>query len=213
MHVERFEPFADAHWAALIGLMIAVCAVLLFRSRLRDSRVNRRVRIIIALVLGASELSLHVWYALTDGWGIDTLPFQLCSIMVWLSAAALLTRVHKLYDAVFFLGLLGALQAMLTPNLDYGFPHFRYFHFFIAHIAIISASLFLLLVERYRPTFGSVMRALLWLHVLAIPAAITNMAAGTNFMFLARKPSTPSLLDLLAPWPWYLLQLEAVALG
>ncbi len=32
-------------------------------------------------------------------------------------------------------------------------------------------------------------------------------------MFLARKPSTPSLLDLLAPWPWYLLQLELVALA
>jgi len=132
--------------------------------------------------------------------------------MMWLSIALLLNRNHKLYEITFFLGILGAVQALITPNLDVTFPAFRYFHFFIAHGAIIAASVFLTVIEGYRPRAVSVLRALGWLHVLAIPAAITNGLTGSNFMFLARKPETASLLDLLAPWPWYLLQLELVAL-
>ncbi|MGO4375971.1 hypothetical protein AB4Z21_35545, partial [Paenibacillus sp. MCAF20] len=78
-------------------------------------------------------------------------------------------------------------------------------------IGIIAAGLFILVIERYKPTYKSVLRAWFWLHVLAIPAALTNYLTGyTNFMFLARKPGTASLLDMLAPWPWYILQLEVV---
>ena len=49
-----------------------------------------------------------------------------------------------LIDFVFFAGIGGALQAMATPVLDVGFPHFRYFHFFYTHIGIISNSALLL---------------------------------------------------------------------
>ncbi|BBI32987.1 YwaF family protein [Cohnella abietis] len=206
-----FVPFS---WAHLLGLAIAVVTVVVmvsFREKLREPKNNRKARYGLVIVLVGCEISLQVWYGLTDNWGLQSLPFQLCSMMMWLSALLLLTRNRKLYEITFFLGIMGALQALLTPNLDASFPQFRYFHFFIAHTAIIAASVFLTVIERYRPTFFSVFRALGWLHVLAIPAAITNTLTGSNFMFLARKPDTASILDLLAPWPWYLLELELVA--
>lgn len=208
-----FEPFTPAH-ALGIGMAAAIVLIIvLLRNRLRAPTASRRARYALVAVLVGCELSLQVWYGLTDNWGVYSLPFQLCSIMMWVSAALLLTRSRRLYEISFFLGIIGALQALLTPNLDAGFPEFRFFHFFVAHGAIIGASVFLTVVERFRPTIGSVFRALGWLHVLAVPAAVTNALAGTNFMFLARKPETASLLDLLSPWPWYLLQLEAVALA
>jgi hypothetical integral membrane protein (TIGR02206 family) len=39
-----------------------------------------------------------------------------------------------------------------------------------------------------------------------------NRLTGGNYLFLSRKPEGGSLLDLLGPWPWYILSLEAVAL-
>jgi len=206
------EPFSLAHDLGMAMAAAIVIGIFAFRKRLGGARANRNARYALIAVLVGCELSLQVWYGLTDNWGWYSLPFQLCSIMMWLSALLLLTRNRKLYEVTFFLGIMGALQALLTPNLDATFPEFRYFHFFIAHGAIIGASVFLTVIERFRPTTGSVFRAIGWLHVLAIPAAITNVLTGSNFMFLARKPDTASLLDLLAPWPWYLLQLELVAL-
>lgn len=208
-----FEAFGTGH-AIGVGLALAViAAVPAGRKALRSKRAGRAARLTLAGLLVAGELSLYVWYEATDNWGYHSLPFQLCSLMIWLSAALLLTRSRVLYDIVFFLGFLGALQALLTPNLDSGYPTFRFFHFFVVHGAIIAAGLFMTVVEGWRPKASSIPKALGWLHVLAIPAAVANALTGSNFMFLARKPATSSLLDLLAPWPWYLLQLEAVALG
>ncbi|WP_054027934.1 TIGR02206 family membrane protein [Bacillus sp. FJAT-28004] len=207
-----FEMFSAAHFGGLAVLVIVTVCMIVFRKRMGEPRINKSVRIGLAILLLCCELSLQLSYILNDNWGVGSLPFQLCSLMLLVSAVVLLRNPKNLYDALFFLGSMGALQALLTPNLDEAFPHFRYFHFFIAHIAIISAALFIVVVERYRPTFGSVVRAQIWLHVLAIPAAITNMVTGnTNFMFLARKPGTASLLDMLGPWPWYLIQLEIIA--
>lgn len=209
-----FEMFSAAHMAALAAAAIVFAAIVIGRKGLRGEKAGRRFRIVMAVLLAVCEISLQLSYFIEDSWSVGSLPFQLCSLTLLISAATLAFRVKQLYAIVFFLGTLGAMQAMVTPNLDQPFPHFRYFHFFIAHIGIIATAVYLITVERYRPTIRSVFAALLWLHALAVPAAIVNIVTGTtNFMFLARKPETASLLDMLAPWPWYLIQLEAIALG
>lgn len=208
-----FEMFSVAHKVGLLAAAIVFAGIILFRKQLRRKEWNRVARYGLAIILLCCEASLQISYLLEQSWNVGSMPFQLCSLMVMLGAVLLMTSYKKLYSVLFFLGSMGALQALLTPNLDETFPHFRYFNFFIAHIGIIGAALFITAVERYRPTFRSVIQAWLWLHILAIPAAITNLATGTtNFMFLAGKPRTASLLDMLAPWPWYLLQLEAVVI-
>lgn len=207
----EFIPFTSPHWAGIALTVAASIAIIVWRAALRRPQANRAVRAALAAALIGSDAAFHLSYAAAGAWGVQTLPLQLCSMTLWLSVILMMTRSRKLCDVTFFLGVLGALQATLTPNLDETFPHIRYFQFFVAHAAIIAANVFMLAVERYRPTLRSVVRALVWLHVLAVPAAVTNALADTNFMFLAGKPLTPSLLDLLAPWPWYLLQLELVA--
>lgn len=208
-----FEMFHAEHLAALAAAAVIFIAVIGFRKKLRHPAANRRFRYGTAALLISCELSLQLSYVAGGDWNIGSLPLQLCSLTLLLSAIRLITGNERLNGIVFFLGSLGAMQALLTPNLDESFPHFRYFHFFIAHIGIVATSLFLYATERYRPTLRSMFGALLWLHVLAVPAALINTLSGrTNFMFLAGKPSTASILDLLAPWPWYLLELELVAL-
>ncbi|SFB48401.1 conserved hypothetical integral membrane protein TIGR02206 [Cohnella sp. OV330] len=205
-----FEPYGTPHWAALGLLALIVAAVCVQRGRLRGLR---QVRIALAAASAAVELAMLADRAITQDWDIYALPFELCSLMIWLTALMVLTGSRRLYEVTFFLGILGAAQALATPDLTAPFPTFGFAHFFLGHILIVVSNLYMTIVEGYRPTLRSALRAFGWLQALAVPAAVADMLAGTNFMFLARKPPSASLLDLLGPWPWYLLELEAVALA
>lgn len=205
-----FAMFSMEHAAALLAGILAIASIGLLRDNIRAA--DRIVSRPAACLLVGCEVALQGWYIAEGEWGAESLPLQLCSITLLVSAAALLApRWRALQDIVFFLGTLGALQALITPSLDYGFPHLRYFLFFASHIGITATAVYLFVIRGYRPRLRSVVSAFCWLQAMALAAAAANEAFGTNFMFLARKPPTASLLDALSPWPWYIPELEAVA--
>ena len=39
-----------------------------------------------------------------------------------------------------------------------------------------------------------------------------NQMIGSNYLFIAHKPETASLIDVLGPWPWYILVLEVIGI-
>mgnify|MGYP000088298119 CR=1 FL=1 len=210
--------FSFLSFMHLTALTIITLLLILLYSGRKYLRGNQRMRAIVryglVVVLALSEIFLQIWNISNDQWNwADSLPLQLCSLSLVLSIILLLTRSYAIYEVVFFIGIVGALQAVLTPALDYSFPHLRFFHFFIAHFAIIAASLYMTWVEGYRPTFRSVIKTMAALQLLLPFIIAVNYWTGGNYMFLARKPITVSLLDMLGPWPWYLFMLEGIAFG
>lgn len=136
----------------------------------------------------------------------------MCSVMVWSSLYMLLTKHYGVYEVAYFLGIGGALQALLTPDANmYGFPHYRAFNTFIAHGLLVAIPIYMTIVEGYRPTLQSFKRVFLWTNIYMVMVFFINLVIGSNYLFIAHKPEFPTLLDILAPWPWYILQLEVVA--
>ncbi|MBL0387563.1 TIGR02206 family membrane protein [Tumebacillus sp. ITR2] len=212
------HPFILFDWHHDLALLLILAAVLLtyiYRKKLRGPSANLRFRVVLAALLLLCEISLESWQAYEGAWTLDfSLPLQLCSISLLLAILMLLSKSYRLFEFMFLAGLGGALQALLTPDLgNYAFPHFRTFEFFIGHGAVVVACFFMVFVERYRPTFGSVWRSFAALNVLALVVYGLDLLTGGNYMFLAHKPSNASILDVLGPWPWYLLSLEGVALA
>lgn len=209
-----FAVYSPSHWVVLGLLLLLIVALFACRGRIRSSVLAVKViRYGLLGVLVLTEIALNLWYVLAGQWDIkDTLPLELCSVSLLLSIVMLLTGSRRLYQILVFAGIGGALQAWLTPSLDFGYPHFRFFHFFIAHGAIILASLYMTWIEQYRPTWRSIGWAMLFLNVLALAVGTLNVAIDANYMFLRSKPSTPSILDLFGPYPYYLLAEEIIAL-
>jgi hypothetical integral membrane protein (TIGR02206 family) len=111
------------------------------------------------------------------------------------------------------MGIGAATQALLTPDAGiYGFPHFRFFEIFISHGAIVTAAIYMTVVERYRPYWKSILHVVIWLNVYMVFVGFVNTLIGSNYMWIARKPDFPWLLDVLGPWPWYILSMEAIGL-
>nr|WP_239582980.1 TIGR02206 family membrane protein [Bacillus tianshenii] len=197
----------------IIALLIGLSLILLlyFLRNREKAKVYGRWGIFGALLM--SEAWLNYWYLSTDMWDIAyTLPFQLCSISLYLCMWMLITKQSWTFEVVYFLGLGGALQALLTPELFYDFPHFRFIHFFMAHTAIILSVFYMLWVEKKAITFKSMVKAFVALQFIAGLVFFINALTGGNYMFLARKPSNASIIDLLGPYPWYILSLEFVVI-
>ncbi|OXM15248.1 TIGR02206 family membrane protein [Paenibacillus herberti] len=209
---ERFILFSPSHLVSLGLITAAVVLLYLFRRPLARSKPARG-RLILAALLAVCEILLNIWY-FSNGifQASSTLPFELCSISLYLSILMLLLRSRFLFHIVYFTAIGGALQALATPALGYAFPHFRFLEFFAAHGLLILSALYMVWVEGFRPTLRSVFTALIATNVIAAIVFVVNYLSGANYMFLARKPPTASMLDFLGPYPWYILSLEAAAL-
>ncbi|WP_050182353.1 TIGR02206 family membrane protein [Domibacillus robiginosus] len=207
-----FSMFSGSHFTVIAVVTTAFVGLYLFRQQL-GSLIGRKTEIGTAFFLLVIEMLYHVWMVATNSWRIShAIPLELCSISLFLAVLLLLTHKKNIYDILLFTGLLGASQALLTPYLNFDFPHFRFFHFFTVHAFLMIVPLYFTWVKGYRPTLYSVGKTVLFLNILIPPVMLINIWTGGNYLYLSHKPSSASLLDLLGPYPWYILSLEALAL-
>lgn len=204
---DPFILFGPGHLTAL-GIILLVNILLVYFGRRASGR--GLIRWSLAVLLLVDEAVWHLWNAVTGQWTLQTmLPLHLCSVFVYLSAYMLVTRNYRIYEFAYLLGIAGALQALLTPDAGkYGFPHLRAFQVMISHGAIITSAVYMTLVENFRPTWASVRRVLIGANLYMLVIFVLNLLIGSNYLFIAHKPETASLLDVLPPWPYYILIIE-----
>jgi hypothetical integral membrane protein (TIGR02206 family) len=208
-----FEMFSGSHIVIIsILLLVSVC-IFLNRNKLMDEKW-RNTEIAVAITLIIMELTYHSWMFLNGSWNVShAIPLELCSISLILTVVLLLTRKKLIYEILLFTALLGATQALLTPALNYDFPHFRFFHFFYTHLMIIWVPLYFTWAKGYRPTILSVLKLFIFLNVLMPIIMLINKLVEGNYMYLSHKPDSASLMDVLGPYPWYILSLEGLLIG
>lgn len=208
-----FELFSNVH---IITLFVCALSIFfLYLSRNHPFFKEKKIRLferIFAISLFVMELLYHILFYLNGNWRLyDSLPLELSSISLFAAILLLWTGNRNLYIFVFFAGIGGALQALLTPVLSHNFPHFRFFHFFYTHIGVIIAALYFTWVKGYRPLFKDIWKAMIMLNIVAAFVFVVNLLTKGNYMFLSKKPETASILDYLGPYPFYIISLEAFA--
>lgn len=207
-----FQLFGVPHLLSLAVLVLANVAIAILRRRFTP-RARQVFRYSLAGLLLVNEVSTHIWHALphVNRWSIqEMLPLHMCSVFIWLSMVMLVTRSYRIYEFAYFLGIGGALQALITPNHGFGFPHYRWFQGYFAHAPIVTAAIYMTAVEGYRPTWKSMLRVGVGTNLYMAFVFGVNLLLGSNYMFVNRKPGSASLLDFLGPWPGYILGMEAV---
>jgi hypothetical integral membrane protein (TIGR02206 family) len=194
-------------WHLTVLGVLALFGAFMLRFRGASAINRRRARLTLALLLVATESSYHVWMFGLGRWTVQTmLPLHLCSTLIWTAAVTLVTLNVTAYEFVYFMGIGGALQALLSPEAaGYGLPHYRAFETLTAHGLLIIAALYLTVVEGLRPTPRSIPRVVLGTMAYMVVVTGVNLAVGGNYMYTLHKPATASLLDAFGPWPWYLL--------
>lgn len=202
------ELLSPEHLLTLAAIAVATAVLIAVARKWQGAWIS-----VFALVLVAVEAS---WWAYVAAGGVpgsqlaQSLPLQLCDVGILIAAAALWTRRAVLVELTYFWGLAGTIQALLWPDLPQPFPTYPYFQYYIAHGGVVAAALVLVVGLGLRPRRNAVFRiAGLTLAYTAF-VGLVDAVAGANYMYLRAKPPSPTLLDVMGPWPWYIASAAVV---
>ena len=210
-----FSMFDGNHLGVLVvTVVIAVALCRWARPRTEGDDAVRRVAIVLALVQLANQVIWHSRMILNDAWTLqESLPLHLCDAAVMVTVLALWRPRPWLFELCYFWSLVGALQALITPDIEDGPGSYFFWQFFITHSGLVIAGTYLAFGEGLTPRRGCVWRVWIATNLWALLAATANVAFDANYMFLSEPPPTGSLLDAFGEWPWYILVCEFLAVG
>jgi hypothetical integral membrane protein (TIGR02206 family) len=151
-----FILFGKEHITVLgIIILLTVSLPLLVRKYCSE-KGEYYIRLILGAMIWGQEIALNIHRVVHKDWFFsNSLPFHLCRFAVLLLPVMLYKKKYALYEILYFWGLAGATQALLTPNIEVGFPHFRFIQFFISHGLIVFTVVYATVVWNYLPTFRS----------------------------------------------------------
>ncbi len=209
---QEFVAYGAEH-ALILGLFAAGCAgAVLAGLRLSPPAQLwfRRVSGLVILVVCGPFQTLN-WVNAVGAWR-TALPVQICDFAWIVAVVALLTGSASWSAVLYFWGLTLTLQAILTPDLPHVFPEVQFFGYWVRHLTPVWAACYLVGAGR-GPDWRGYRFALGLTAVWAVLVMSLNVAVGSNYGYLNGKPSTPSLLDVLGPWPRYVVVEAALVAG
>ena len=206
LSAERFEAYGASHQGALLLLVVGVVAIVGYGRRHRGSAQAVRLGRALSVAVLAVTVPLQILYFTPAYWDLDkTLPLQLCDLASAVAVYALWTRRRWAAALTYFWGLTLTSQAILTPDLAADFPDPIFVLFWAMHLLVVWAAVYLVWALGLGPDWRRYGVALAVTAVWAISVYAFNVAFGTNYGYLNAKPNAASALDLLGPWPWYVL--------
>src|SRR5262252_4846122 len=210
----EFHPYGLPHLTVIFLTLILPIALAALVRRTKSQRIEK---MIIAALSAVLILNYAIYLILIRSRGVldwrQMLPMHMCDWGLAVVIVAMWTGSQRWFEVAYFWGIGGTLQAILTPNLRYGFPDWRFISFFTSHSGIIIGVVFLMLTRRYRPYPMSIVRVWLRSEFYFVVTLIADKLTGFNYGFLLHKPEAFSILSFLSDsWALYLLQMHGVAL-
>lgn len=189
-------------WLGAIAVLSVILSILCRREQI--SKGFLRIALVLLLVGGELQRYFH------DGVGFpDRLPLHLCNVTTWVAVLALLTLSPLASEFTYFAGLAGAGMALITPDMGTAWPA----RFFINHGGLIVTAVVLVAGGIAPIRRGWPWRVYGLLLAYAAATGIFNWRFGANYSYLAHKPTSPTAMDFLGPWPVYIAGLAALGAG
>jgi hypothetical integral membrane protein (TIGR02206 family) len=207
----EFSAYGPSHWVVLGVFAVGAAALVWIGRRQTEPQARLLGRVLAALILAAFSVALV--YKLVQHTIDGSVPLQLCDVAEVTAAYALWSQRRWAFALTYYWGLVLSSQALITPDVGApDFPGHGFLTFFALHVLVVWAAIYLTWGRGMRPRWRSYRFVVIATLVWAAFTFTFNAIAGTNYGYLNRKPPTASLLDVLGPWPVYLLSEIAIVL-
>ncbi len=215
MFPAEFHTWSLLHLAtvAICGGLSAATPILAQRSALATQplRVRRLVGwgCLVAWIINTAYWMMPERFALGS-----SLPIHFCNVANIFGALAVL-RQSRLFQGVIYFWAGLYVWAFLTPTVGVGPARLGFWVFWIYHFFIALALAYILLIDRFRPSFRDLLHSSAFTLAYVAFMALVDHFTGWNYGFLgAETPDSPTPVDVLGTYPlrivWMIL-LGAVA--
>ncbi|MEM1107299.1 MAG: TIGR02206 family membrane protein [Planctomycetota bacterium] len=209
---QGFESFSLLHAVAAMACVAVIVGLVMWGRRTRRRNRERQFTAAIAWLGLAFWVFMQVYFLLLEQDWTDSLPLHVCDLAGLVGPVALLTRWRTMRATLYFWALGLSIWGLVTPTLSYGPEHIRFWLFWISHGLVIFYAVYDCAVNRYRPyarDYGTACLVTLAYLGVILPLNLAN--EGWNYAYVGNVDAgaaTP--LDLLPPWPWRILGLQAL---
>ena len=206
--METFTLFSTEHFWFIGGGFLGILALTMVSAFLPKYKFAQFSAIVI-LLIKIAELSYRHIYVGEPIYSL--LPLHMCNLTLIIAILTMLTKSQKLFQLTYF-WCLGALFAVITPDIKYSFPHPLTLSFYITHFYLLFAAIYGILFFNFKPTFKGWINSFITLNIFAFIIFFINKKLGTNYLYANRIPNFSSPLDYFGQWPYYIIVVEVIYL-
>ncbi len=206
--------FMTDEWKTWTLFSLLFISVPLILARFLNRRQKIQVTYLIGAIMIIDFITENGGYIMSGTWDIQyNLPIQLCGISSLICCVLpFIKKKDKLFQFVYYTGVIGGIMAILTPQMNYFDGSLRYYlNYYVSHSLIIALPVFMFLhLDLKLPKFSWFK---IWIHLNILMAIIMpiNFLLDSNYMYVNAPPEVSNPL-VIGEWPYYLLIWEPLVM-
>ena len=206
--------FMTDEWKTWTLFSLVFISVPLILARFLNRRQKVQVTYLIGAIMILDFITENGGYIMSGTWDVQyNLPIQLCGISSLICCILpFIKKKDKLFQFVYYTGVIGGIMAILTPQMNYFDGSLRYYlNYYVSHSLIIVLPIFMFLhLDLKLPKFSWFK---IWIHLNILMAIIMpiNFLLNSNYMYVNAAPEVSNPL-VIGEWPYYLLIWEPLVM-
>ncbi len=208
-----FRPFTALHLWMVLGSVAFMALTTAMGRQLQKRRGEpglRRGLGGLCLIIYATYQA-WLWLPKNFSWPVS-LPLEFCDMSLLVAAGAMILHARWVRSLLYFWACVFTIQAFITPVLQKGPDTPDFWLFWSAHIAIMTAAVYDVVVGKFRPEFADGTRSYVISFFYGAALLILDNLTGWNYGYVGpSKPGTPTLLDKLGEYPLRVVWMVLIA--
>ena len=206
--------FMTDEWKTWTLFSLIFISVPLILARYLNRTQKIQVTYLIGVIMILDFITENGGYIMSGTWDVQyNLPIQLCGISSLICCILpFIKKKDKLFQFVYYTGVIGGIMAILTPQMNYFDGSLRYYlNYYVSHSLIIVLPIFMFLhLDLKLPKFSWFK---IWIHLNILMAIIMpiNFLLDSNYMYVNAAPEVSNPL-VIGEWPYYLLIWEPLVM-
>jgi len=203
-----FEVYSADHLISFLVIISLYILFLRYNEFLGIKSNSPLFTIILSIIIIFLDISEDLFRLATGYYSIiNDLPLQLCTIGIYVSVYTLLTKNQTAFELIFYWGLVGASQAIITPDGDLFQLKIFFLYSQAYHSMLIFIVLWMMIKNDMRMSFSKIPKVFFITNGVVFIICIFNYLLDSNYLFLRFRPNSISPF-LIGDWPIYIIMVE-----